>query len=116
MNAHPNDFDPHRLAHEIETTGEDYADKKHAADLLVKTEKSVLATLTCDIRKEHPDISRKEAEDMALASTEFKDHIYAMADAVRAAAISKAHYEAARAKLEAMRTAEATKRFQSNLR
>lgn len=110
------DLDPMVVAHRLEEAGKDWAEKKHAADLLTKTEKAVLSELTNKIRRDHPGMSRREAEDIARGSPEFRDHLHAMSDAVRDANIARAKYDAERAKFEAMRTNEATKRAEMSLR
>jgi hypothetical protein len=109
-------FDPPRLAHEIESRGRAYAEAKSAFEALDRTRAAYLAKLTNDVRKEQADFSRKEAEDVALGSDAYSDHLGAIVDAEKEMIIKRARYEAAKALVETLRTAEATKRFQSNLR
>lgn len=111
-------FDPHRLSAEISRVGTDWVHKKHAADTLDKTTKSVLAELTNKAREADPDISRKEAEDIALASLDYRAHVYAAVDARREANLARVRLDALNAVVEAMRSAEATKRaeLRSHLR
>lgn len=104
------DLDPRVIANELEEFGTDYANAKHAADLLENTTSAVRAELTNLKRKEFPDLSRKECEDLALADPEWRRHQYATADAIREKNLALAKWKAAQAKFEALRTAEATKR------
>ena len=113
---HEGDLDPLVIAHELEEAGVEYADKKHAADLLDGTRSAVRAQLTNEKRREFPELSRKECEDLAIATDEWRNHVYACADAEKARNIAYAKWKAVQAKFEAMRTAEATRRAQLNAR
>lgn len=104
------ELDPHRIAHDLETLGSDWAYKKEAADLLEETKSATRAEITNRRRAMDPELSRKEAEDLALGSPEWLEHINAMVVARRDANIARARYDAARARFEAMRTKEATRR------
>jgi hypothetical protein len=113
---HDGDLDPNVIAHELDEAGKAYAHAKHAADLLEGTNAAVRAQLTNEKRRENPDASRKECEDMALGSPEWTTHVYATADAVREKNIALARWKAVQARFEAMRTAESTRRAQMNMR
>jgi hypothetical protein len=104
------DLDPAAIAHDIDVHGTAWAHERHAAESLEKTTRAVLAELTNNVRRENPDLSRKESEDIALGSEQYRTHLYACADANRAANLARVKYEAARARFEAIRTLEATKR------
>lgn len=103
------EFDPNRIAHQLETLGTAWANAKAAADLLEETKGAVLSELTNQERASG-DISRREAEDRAKASPIYREHLTLMVDTRRQANIARALYDAARARSEAMRTREATKR------
>lgn len=104
------DLDPAAIAHDIDLHGSDWAKKKHAADLLEKSTKAVLAQLTNAIRKKNAEMTRKEAEDLALGGEDYLGHIYAACDARRDANVAHVKYQAAQAQFEALRSLEATKR------
>jgi hypothetical protein len=106
------DLDPAAIAHDIDTHGTAWAHKKHAADLLEKSTRAVLAQLTNAVRKEDITLTRKEAEDVALGSEEYQNHLYATADARREANLARVKYEAAQARFEALRSLEATRRIE----
>ncbi len=103
-------INPHRLSHEIGRVGADWAQKKHAADLLEKSTRAVLAQITNRCREQDPELTRKEAEDRALGSDEYLSHIYAAVDARRDANLARVKLDALNAMVEAIRSAEATKR------
>ncbi len=109
-------FDANILADQVRSIGEDYADKRAAADLLDSTTKSVLAQLTLRFRAENPDASRKEAEDMAMASADYRDHINAVVESQRIANRARANWESVQAFVRAMQTAAANRRAEMNLR
>jgi hypothetical protein len=103
-------IDPNEIAHLIEEAGTAWAHAVHAADLLEKTTRPVLSEITNNIRKAEPDLSRREAEDLAQATPQYLEHIYAALDARREANIARAKLDAAKAKFEAMRSAQASHR------
>ena len=112
------DIDPAAIANDIDTHGTAWAQKKHAADLLDKSTRAVLAQLTNAVRRETSaqghNFTRKEAEDIALGSEEYLNHLYAAADARRDANLARVKYEAAQARFEALRSHEATRRVEMN--
>lgn len=103
-------IDPNRLSAEIEEFGIAWAKAKKEAQFLRKTESSVLAELTNQQRGLDPALSRREAEDLARASSDFREHQYAAIEAEYRQNVARARYDAARAKFEAIRSAEATRR------
>jgi hypothetical protein len=104
------DLDPHKIAADIDRWGTDWAHKKHAADVLEKTTSATLAQLTNEVRRQYPEMSRKEAEDQAKGGQTYLDHLYAAADARRDSNLARVHYDAAMARFEALRSMEATRR------
>jgi hypothetical protein len=108
------ELDPAAIAHDIDVHGTAWAHKKHAADLLERTTGAVLAQLTNAIRREQPDLTRKESEDIAKGSEDYLNHLYAAADARRDANLARVKYEAAQARFEAIRSLEATRRVEIN--
>lgn len=107
-------FDPDVIAHELERTGHDWADKNAAASLLEGTEKSILAEVTADARPACK--SQAEAETMARASMKYRNHIMEMVGARKLANRAKVSYDAMKVRIELVRTAAATERAAMNLR
>lgn len=103
-------IDPDRVAHEVASAGDRWVQADHAAKLLEKTEKIVFAQLVRDLRRGEVTLSRRDAEDAALVSETYQSHVYAMTEARREANLARVAWEAARARFEAMRTAEASRR------
>lgn len=111
-NARP--FDPDQIAHDLERTGHDWADKNAAAQLLEDTEKSILAEITADARPGCK--SQAEAETMARASTRYRNHIMEMVGARKQANRARVSYEALKTKIELQRTVAANERAAMNMR
>lgn len=98
------------LVEEINKCGKDWADKSHAATLLEETKTAVRSEIANRIRRTNPHMTRRDAEVEALVSDDYRSHIVAMADARRDANLARVHYENAKAKFDAMRTAEVSRR------
>ena len=105
-------LDPKRIGLYLEDLGNRFASLQHAADLLSKTEASVLAALILQEREQIPRPSLAEARLRAQASDTYADHVYAVAEARWKAVQAKVLYEAAKAMTEAARTAEVTRRHE----
>jgi hypothetical protein len=106
-------IDPHRIAQDMETTGMRWADAQKAANLLDKTWDSVKADLILSMRTRSPGdkaMSWEEAKLQAQVSDEWQNHVYAMVEARHLANVGRVQYDALKAKFEALRTAEATRR------
>jgi hypothetical protein len=101
------------IANEIDALGTDWADKTHAANLLEETRTTVRAEIAIDIRTER-GCNKRDAEEAALVSTRYREHTTAMVNARHAANLARVKLEAARAKFEAMRTAEVSRRSELN--
>lgn len=106
-------IDPAALANAIQKTGDAWAHARHAWELLEKTTKSVLSELTNTERRLDPSLTRKEAEDIAQGSDEYRTHLYATIDAKRTCNLAMVAFEAAKARFEASRSAEASRRAQT---
>lgn len=104
--------DPARLAASIVSRGELWADAEHAADLLEETKATLLAKLV----KEHINEPAWKAEALAKADDRYAEHVKAMVDARRVANLTKVRYDGARAMGEFVRSAEATRRAEANIR
>jgi hypothetical protein len=103
-------LDPHQIMRDLARVGTDYANLKHAFKTLEKTQKPVLSKLTNDARRDDPDLSRREAEDIATASEIFTEHLHKMQQAELQKDLAYAQLEALRAFIEALRSHEATRR------
>ena len=103
-------FDPHVLAHQVRVFGEQRADRRAAAEVFDQTKGAVLSQLTNRVRGEHPDLTRKEAEDIAKGSEEFMAHIRDGVEARRLADQAEARWRAALVLSDGLRTVEATQR------
>ena len=107
-------FDPHILSHQIATYGMQWARAKAAAELLEQTRLPYLSRLTNQARAQNPELSRKEAEDIAMASEDYRTHILEAIEARQRADIVKAKWEAVKALADGLRTAEASRRAERN--
>lgn len=105
------DFDPNKIYHEIVTTGEKWADKEAAADLLEETKKTVLAELMQGYQG-----SNAERERQALANPAFRLHITNMSAARKEANLERVRYDAVKVLAEMRRTQESTRRAEANIR
>jgi hypothetical protein len=103
-------FNPHILAEQIRLIGERRADARAAAELLEQTKHATLARLTNIQRAGDPDLSRKEAEDIALASSDFMAHLQQMVSTRKEADLWEARWKAVLALHDGIRTKEATLR------
>jgi hypothetical protein len=91
-----------------------HAQQKAAAELLEQTRLPYLSRLTNQARAQNPELSRKEAEDIAMASEDYRTHILEAIEARQRADIVKAKWEAVKALADGLRTAEASRRAERN--
>lgn len=103
---------PERLAQAIVARGELWAEAQHAADLLEETR----ATLLGKLLKENFTEPAWKAEAIAKADPRYEQHVTAMVDARRVATLAKVRYDGAKAMGEFVRSAEATRRAEANIR
>jgi len=99
-------FDPNEIAERMRLAGEDWSDKDAAANLLEETKKSVLAELMNQAKGS--SVAAKESE--ALADPAYKLHLANMVNARKDANRARVKYDCAKAWVELVRTAEASKR------
>ena len=104
-------YDPNVIFQRMVELGNDWADKNGAADLLEDSAKSVLSELIIKA----PGKSMTEKEHHARASDEYRDFLRAKCEARTAANKARVPYDGAKAKLEVMRTLEATRRDEARL-
>lgn len=98
------------LAEQMRITGEEFADADAAADLLEAQKRPLLAVLTNQERALDLKMSRREAEDRALADGSYQIHLHACIKARHKAAIARARYEAVKTFARAVQTQEANQR------
>src|SRR3990167_2465333 len=99
------DFDPDRIYRQLAETGEDWADKQAAAEILEETKKSVLAEL---MAVEHGSQNAKEAS--ALANPAYRLHLTNMVAARKEANRARVRYDSMKVLAEMRRTQESTRR------
>lgn len=99
-------YDPDRLHARLVELGEQWADALAAADLLEETRKSVLAQVMVTSNAK----SRSEREDSAMQSSIYREHIQAMVEARRVANRKRVLFDAAKIKIDLMRSMNATRR------
>lgn len=105
-------YDPDKIHARLVELGEQWCDANAAADILEETRKSVLAEIMVTGNAK----SRAEREDSALSSSIYKQHLSAMVDARRVANRKRVQFDAAKVKIELMRSMESTRRAEMTLR
>lgn len=93
-------------------TGEEWADKNAAADLLEETKKTVLSRLV----NESQEKSHAAKESQAMTHPDYLAHLESMVEARRHANRARVRYDAAKALTELRRSEESTRRSEMNLR
>lgn len=101
-------FDPNEITERMRLAGEEWADEEAAASLFEETRKSVLAELMN--REEWKGMSMAAKESLALAEPAYRLHIANSVAARKKANMARVKYDTARAWIELIRTAEASKR------
>lgn len=105
---------PNEIASKLAETGRDWADKESAASLLEETRKSVRAQLACEFIEGAG--SAAKAELMAEKDPRYTEHLKAMVEARKQANIARVNYDSGKIWTELVRTAEATKRAELQMR
>lgn len=105
-------FDPDRAYDALVKSGEDWADKNAAAELLEKTEKSVLAKLI----NEGGTGSVAARESVARAHPDFLTFVESSVEARRVANKARVRYDSAKTLAEMRRSEESTYRAEMALR
>jgi len=106
------DFSPNDVYERFRLAGENWANAEHAAQLLEETRKAVRA----QIMTAFGDMSVNKAEMLAEADPGYFEHLQKMVDARRDANKARVNYDAIRAWVELVRSAEASKRAEQLLR
>lgn len=103
---------PPAIRADIVSLGEEWADRDAAASLLEETRKSILA----DIINRTPGSSYAARESVALADPEYRQHLTSMVECRRLANRARVAHDASKIEADMMRSAEATRRAEINLR
>ena len=93
--------------------GNDWADKKAAAELLEETKRSVLSKAKMELGKDKSDAA---AETLALCSQEYREHVRSMVEARRLADRAKVLYDNLNVLMELRRSEQATRRVEAQIR
>lgn len=94
-----------KIYEKLVESGEDWAHKAAASDMLSETRKSVLSQIMQDYEGSH---AAKEAQ--ALADERYLEHVRAMVDASKAENLAKVKWEAQKMYVELVRTKAASER------
>lgn len=106
------EFDPDRIYQQLVQSGEDWADKEAAAELLEETKKTVMAQ-QCSLA---PSNTSAERERWALCRDEYKSHVKNMVLARQEANRARVRYDSMKVLAEMRRTESANRRAEMNLR
>jgi hypothetical protein len=98
----------------ISESGEDWADKKSAFQALDDLTKTILSDIKGDYLPSSK--SRAEAEDCALASKGYKEHLASLSAARRAWLLAEVRYKNLQLLAELRRSEESTRRAEMNIR
>ena len=105
---------PSEIASKLAEAGHEWADKEAAASLLEETRKSVRAQLACEYIEGAG--SAAKAELLAEADQRYTEHLTAMVEARKQANVARVNYDSGKIWTEMVRTAEATKRAELQMR
>jgi hypothetical protein len=105
-------LNPDKIYNELMVSGEDWADKDAAANLLEEGKKSLLSQLA--IAEQAP--SHVKAEASAMASKQYQDYVAAMIEARRVANRAKVRYGAIQVLAELRRSQESTRRAEMQIK
>lgn len=94
------------------SSGEDWADKNAAANLLEETKKSVLSRL----KNESGAKSDAAKETEALSHPEYQQHVETMVEARRVADRARVKYDSVKILTELRRSEESTRRAEAQIR
>lgn len=106
-------LNPEAIYTKLLAAGEDWADKKAAAELLEETKKSVLSQQKVKLGTDKSDAA---AETLALCSQDYRVHVASMVEARRQADRAKVLYDSLNTLMELRRSEEATRRSEMNIR
>mgnify|MGYP001616202422 FL=1 len=107
-------LDADAIYRKVEQAGLDWADKKAAFELLDDMTSTVKADLTTDFYV--TCTSKAEAEQRALASARYKEHIAELSAARRAWLTSEVRYKSSQLLADLRRSEESTRRAEASIR
>lgn len=107
-------LDADQIYRKVEQSGLEWADKKAAFEVLDDMTSTVKADLTTDFYT--TCTSKAEAEQRALASKRYKDHIAELSAARRAWLFAEVKYKSSQLLAELRRSEESTRRAEIQLR
>ncbi len=94
------DLNPQKIYERLVTLGDDWAEKRAAADLLEETKKTILALY----KNDSPEKSEAAKERHALADPDYERHLEEMVKARGEANKAKVRYDSAQTYVELLRT------------
>lgn len=107
-------IDHDKITERLVEAGEEWADAEAAAQLLEETRKPLKGNIMADLLQAGKAITA--AESLAYADQRYVDHINKMVAARHVANKAKVRYDSGKIFTELLRTKEATKRAEMNLR
>lgn len=108
------DFDPAKLARQMLTHGQTWADENSAAELLEEIKPTLRSQIAMKFLPEVGSVSK--ADLMAQGSQEYRDHICLMVEARKRANRARVAYDADRTFIDLIRSQQATERATLTLR
>lgn len=103
-------MEPNRIYQAFITSGNEWAEAQYAYQQLDDQSKSILAHLTLEAKDIEGVKSMAEASTIALAATEYRNHLSEVAKARLIYTKAKVAYDATKALFDAQRTLEASER------
>jgi hypothetical protein len=100
---------PEEIFRALLESGNDMADRSYEYRLLDDATKSVLAQITLEVHQAE-GCSMSQAKEMALACSDYRNHLKASAEASRIAERAKIRYYSTKSYADHCRTAEASNR------
>lgn len=107
---HGDPIDPDRKIHNMIEKGDEWADKRRARKELERAAKVKFASLCIGYRQADQKLAMNMAEKQAEIDQDYNNLVTAFLDAEAEETKAKLRFSGAEAELEAMRSAEATKR------
>jgi hypothetical protein len=109
------EFDPNKLATEMEQLGVEWSNRDETAGLLEETKKTLLAQIIMEYQTRATETPKKsmpmnQAETMALADPRYRAHIENMVRARSEANRAKVRYDTCKYKVDSLRTLAVTHR------
>lgn len=108
-------IDGNKMYAELLKAGDTWADAKAAYHALDDVTKSVLADVAGGYRETSAQLSRVEAEGLALRSKVYKDHLASVSAAHKAFLRSQVRYDSLRTLVELRRSEESTRRAEMRI-